>query len=156
MNIIALNRLMIQNKINGDHIIISMSDDKDKFPPIPEDNCLGILRLEVFDYDGKNFNSLYNTSLDLTEDKIYNVDHAKKVLDFVFTNINKVDLIITQCDASISRSPGMAAALSKIINNDDEIFFKPPYYPNRLIYRTILNEYFNNEDYYKEKYNLSF
>jgi hypothetical protein len=89
------------------------------------------------------------------QNKIYNSEHAKKVLEFVFTFLDKVKIIVAQCDAGISRSSATAAALSKIIRNDDDSFFKI-YYPNKLIYSTILKEYISNKESYRTKYNLNF
>jgi hypothetical protein len=63
-----------------------------------------------------------------------------------------VNIIVAQCDAGISRSSATAAALSKIIRNDDSFYFKI-YYPNKLIYSIILKEYISS---YRTKYNLNF
>ena len=52
MNIIVFNRNLIQFTVETPHIIISMSDDKKHFPNIPMDNCIDLLRLEVFYWDG--------------------------------------------------------------------------------------------------------
>lgn len=153
--IIVLNRNTVQYERNIDHIVISLSDDKKFFPPIPEKNCLGILRIEVLDWDGEKVNSLYWNGDPVPDNKIYTPEHARSVLDFVFKYINDVEIIVAQCDAGISRSSGTAAALSKIIRNNDDVYFKT-YMPNRLIYRTILNEYFKNKDNYRTKYNLNF
>jgi hypothetical protein len=153
--IIVMNRYLIQHEINVDHIVISMSDDEKFFPPIPEKNCLGILKIEVFDWDGEILKSLYCDGKPVPQNKIYNSEHAKKVLEFVFTFLDKVKIIVAQCDAGISRSSATAAALSKIIRNDDDSFFKI-YYPNKLIYSTILKEYISNKESYRTKYNLNF
>jgi predicted protein tyrosine phosphatase len=47
-----------------------------------------------------------------------------KKSDFINKYLDKVELIVCQCDAGISRSSAMAAALSKYITNDDKYFFK--------------------------------
>lgn len=65
----------------------------------------------------------------------------------ILANVNRyrkeVDLIICQCEAGISRSAGIAAALSEIINDDCDIYFKK-FIPNMLVYRTILERYFED------------
>lgn len=49
--------------------------------------------------------------------------------------------VIVHCDAGISRSSGIAAAILKAYTNDDtKIFNSPKYRPNMLCYRTTLNE----------------
>lgn len=127
----VFNRDTIQRiKANVPHIIISISDKVENLPPIKENElCLGILRLAFYDTDHPDYPDSFNSEL------------AKQILRFVKQHIKHVDLIICQCDAGISRSSGTAGALSKIINDDDMEFFKPPYSPNRLVYHTILREF---------------
>ena len=48
-----------------------------------------------------------------------------------------IETIIVNCEAGISRSAGVAAALANIINEDDSRYFKE-YLPNMLVYRKIL------------------
>lgn len=52
---------------------------------------------------------------------------------------DKINLIICQCEAGISRSAGVAGALSKVLNKDDSKIFED-YCPNMLVYRTVLEE----------------
>lgn len=57
-----------------------------------------------------------------------------------FVEAHKEDSIIVHCDAGVSRSAGIAAALMKYYNGDDTpIFDNPRYCPNMLCYRTMLN-----------------
>lgn len=49
--------------------------------------------------------------------------------------------IIVHCDAGISRSSGVAAAILKTYTGDDsQIFDSPRYRPNMRCYRLVLNE----------------
>lgn len=49
--------------------------------------------------------------------------------------------IIVHCDAGISRSSGIAAAILKAYTGDDsQIFNNPRYRPNMRCYRVVLNE----------------
>jgi len=141
MKIAVMNRLTIQTKdTNIPHIIVSYSDDKKHFVPIKtDDGCKGLMRLEIFDYDGKHTNSLFCDNEKVSERKIFNEAHARNICSFIDKHID-VELIICQCDAGISRSSATAAALSFILNGTDREFFKAPYYPNRLIYRLLLQE----------------
>lgn len=64
--------------------------------------------------------------------------HARAIKKFV--ERNKDVHIIVHCDAGISRSAGIAAALLKFYNGDDwQIFDDPKYCPNMLCYRTMLS-----------------
>ena len=57
-----------------------------------------------------------------------------------FVERHKDKLIIVHCDAGVSRSAGIAAALMKYYNGDDsEIFDDTRYCPNMFCYRTMLN-----------------
>ena len=62
---------------------------------------------------------------------------AKEIVDFVEEYRYVVGTIIRQCEAGISRSAGIAAALSKCINGDDKYFFNR-YLPNSLVYSKII------------------
>ncbi len=66
--------------------------------------------------------------------------HAKQIIEFINKHLNNIELIVTQCDAGISRSAAVAAALSKCINGDDAFFFRC-FLPNSLVYKTILEEW---------------
>lgn len=72
-------------------------------------------------------------------------EDAKNILDFVFKH-KDVENIVVHCDAGISRSAGVAAALSKIFNKDDMEYFSPEtiYSPNMCCYNEILDCWVNN------------
>src|SRR5690606_31489235 len=67
-------------------------------------------------------------------------EDAARIVAFYRNNID-VHSVIVQCEAGISRSAGVAAALIKSVNGDDSVFFKPPYVPNRYVYRMVLNAF---------------
>lgn len=59
-----------------------------------------------------------------------------------FVNDNKTNgkHFVVNCDAGISRSAGVAAAISKFLNNDDSnIFNNKSFCPNMTCYRMVLN-----------------
>lgn len=75
--------------------------------------------------------------------KVFTVNDAKNILKFVDKYIRSVDFFIVHCHAGVSRSAGVAAALSKIYNNTDKYIFNcKKYNPNMKVYTTILNEYY--------------
>lgn len=146
MDIIITNRFDIEEaEFNCPHIVISMADDVNLVPYIPKKNCQGVLKIAVWHINGienlENNNDIGDFGI--PKDKIFNKLHAKKILDFVFKNLNEIELIVCQCDTGTSRCTATAAALSKILNGKNEEFFKSPYCPNKLIYGTILDEYRN-------------
>lgn len=92
----------------------------------PNKNIVGILRLTFDDTDIKSPYSI--TERD-----------AVNIIEFVEKYKDITDNFIIHCEAGISRSAGVAAALSKIYNGSDcDIFENPMYKPNMLVYNTIL------------------
>lgn len=78
------------------------------------------------------------------------------VRDFVEKFKNKVNEIIVHCDAGVSRSAGVAAAIGKYLNGDDMfIFGRPRYSPNLTCYRNTLNAFFGEVKIDEEKILLS-
>jgi len=122
------------------HIIISITAPKTNKAVIPfRPNCLDILYLEFYDLDKKYKDYKLISSLD-----------AEKTWKFVTTYKDKISLIICQCEAGISRSAGIAAALSKALNGEDEYFFKH-YLPNMLVYNLLLKEIYSGTDWLGEE-----
>lgn len=79
--------------------------------------------------------------IDVTDDNSYPAitqSQAKLIANFVDT-YDYVDVFYINCFAGICRSSAVAAAISLYINGDDKIIFNSPdYYPNMLVYRTLL------------------
>lgn len=81
---------------------------------------------------------------------LFNQVMAQQIKDFITMKIwmhmgRHLDdselVVVINCEAGISRSAGVAAALSKHYTGDDSRFFSNAgkYLPNRLVYRTLLN-----------------
>ena len=68
----------------------------------------------------------------------YTPAHARSVAAFVLGSLD-VDVIVFQCEAGVSRSAAMAAAMARHIGLDDMRFFRD-YLPNRLVYRLTLEQ----------------
>lgn len=128
------------------YIIISITSDD--FPKISnKKQCKDILRLKFDDVEediGDDIIEKYKLTL-------FNENFARQILNFVFENKDNVKMIVCQCDAGISRSSATAKALDKILNNDAETEYEfnllesefdiPPFFPNNLVYRTLIREY---------------
>lgn len=64
---------------------------------------------------------------------------ARKIARFVMRYKDSVEQIVVHCDAGISRSAGVAAAIAKYLNgNDDDFFVRSPYRPNMTCYSEVL------------------
>ena len=128
----------LENTLHKLHIIISYKTPDTNYTQIEySPDCKGVLELWIHDFDELPTEE---------EERLFRVVYfvpsdAKKILDFVDTHKNSVEVIVCQCDAGISRSSGTAAALSLILNGDDDWVMKDKrYFPNQLIYQTILRE----------------
>lgn len=69
---------------------------------------------------------------------------AKEIADFYKKVRNDVDLIICQCEYGQSRSAAIAAAILEYEDKRGiEIFADDRYFPNKIIFRKILEELIN-------------
>lgn len=113
------------------HVVISVRDpDSDKVRLPVQTSRLDALYLVFHDID-KEFST--------QKLKIFTEGMSALIWEFLEKYLSKVDLIIVNCEAGISRSAGIAGAISKVINGKDDYYFKY-YCSNRLVYRTVLNE----------------
>lgn len=117
------------------YAIISIQDPLEPFIKLyrPK-NCLGIAKFKFYDFDQETGQDNYDAFL-------FTQTEAKHLLNFYDLVKDEAEILCVHCVAGISRSAGVAAALSKIHYNNDEEFFKH-YCPNSLVYRTILNTRF--------------
>lgn len=116
------------------HVVISVRDPGSE-PAIlrPSNTRQDVLYLEFDDIDSKSFPG----------EVLFDNVMAQKVWDFVHRYAHEIELIAVNCEAGIARSSAIAGAISRVLNGTDDKFFRVPYYPNRLVYRTLLNLYMN-------------
>lgn len=154
MKVTAVSRSTIEKiagTIDVPHAIISIGEPplKDEFgggekANLTYDNPLlnGILWIQFYDLDISSF-EMPAEALMMQEKYghgLFTEKDAKDILDFLDVVKDKVDIIICNCKAGISRSSAVAAAILKILTGSDkEIFDNPRYVPNMFVYRTILN-----------------
>lgn len=136
MEIKVFSEIDIQKfKTDKNHIVISIQDPNDDFVTLPDqESRKGWLGLHFYDMDKDTGQFPYSRFL-------FTTNHAKTILKFVEEYKNEVELICVNCVVGVSRSAGVAGALSRILNGDDTYFFKH-YIPNSLVYSTILKEHF--------------
>jgi len=132
-----------QSKVDcaEDKVIISISTPGNEFPEFYEQNysILDILFLSFYDIEDKN-----EILPAATDEQIFNDNMATQIADFVkFWDVKNNDVNIwVHCDAGVSRSAGVAAALQKYFNGDDSMYFSNDgkYVPNMLCYRKTLEK----------------
>ena len=129
-------------------IVMSRKDAvRYSFGPHEEETAVVSISTPFQQYGAGIYKSRYNgihsilrlefDDVDCGEEAITEFD-AMRIKGYV--EANKEKTIIIHCDAGVSRSAGIAAALMKHYNGDDsEIFDNPRYVPNMLCYRIMLN-----------------
>lgn len=139
MKIEIMSHKQIKEAVFTEPTSIISIDSDNAFPDIDldDENILQITRLKFDDADVGPAN-------------LFSKDQAHMVLDHA-TRANECKCkLICQCEAGISRSAAVAAAISLIYNGTDAwVFQDPKYCPNMHVYRTILNVYGIHKDYFK-------
>ena len=124
------------HKVKKDCVFISITDPelhKNDFAKNP--HIKAILHLAFDDVDGFQGKMLSN-------DKPMTLMQAREIANFVLEWKDKVDLIVVHCEAGISRSAGVCAAIMKYLTNDDmPIFDNYHFCPNMFCYRLVLNAF---------------
>ena len=115
--------------------MISIATHEDTWPEYNKKNNKGVLRLAFHDSDPKSTVDPCHS----TGDQLFNVKRANIIIDFVTEIKDEVDMLVVHCEAGVSRSPAIAAVISKILFGDDKAFFKAPYTPNMHVYRVMLD-----------------
>lgn len=138
MNLLALSREEIKTfALDISYIVISVTDPESSDAEIFDSQFLvDVLRLKFCDVDAAN-----KFKFDFSESKeiFMNESQAEQILLFVKKNLEKISLIVCQCEQGVSRSPAIAAGLSKILQNEDDFFLKN-FWANRWVYNLLIEE----------------
>lgn len=126
MKLVVLSRAeAMKFKCDEPWATISITDVNSEFPELDETNRVGILQQKFDDTNARRPGS-------------FTSDQAFDILRFAENVAMDIEKLMIHCHAGVSRSPAVAAALYKLIMNDDDSFFFQRYVPNTLVYRTIL------------------
>jgi predicted protein tyrosine phosphatase len=116
------------------HAVISITSHPDDVAHLrPNDACRGLLRLSFVDAEAPSDQH--------AEASLFSSEQANQVWSFVSKHQPDVERVIVHCDAGVSRSPAVAAAISKALTGDDSEFFAGRYRPNMRVYRLMLEAY---------------
>ncbi len=111
------------------HIVISITSAPEDVARIPASPMLvGILRLSFADVESAG---------DDPRLVVFSEEHARSIHDFVVAHQGEIERILVHCDAGVSRSPAVAAALTRAFGQDDAPWFER-YRPNQRVYRGVL------------------
>lgn len=70
---------------------------------------------------------------------IFSDEQASQIAEFVLRHNSETEVLICQCRYGQSRSAGCAAAVTEYLyGNGIDIFADDRYYPNKLVYRKVL------------------
>jgi hypothetical protein len=137
------------------HAIISIGEPEPRREGSPDqakfadnDLRLGLLRLKFYDIDMLSItNAGYKHEIQESGGKgLFTDEQAVQVVDFVDGMKGKIEVLICHCEAGISRSSGMAAAINLVVNgSDEEIFKNIKYLPNMFVYRKVLNAFMGDK-----------
>jgi predicted protein tyrosine phosphatase len=106
---------------------ISIVTSEGAWPPVNQANLLGHLQLAFADI------------LPPDDPRAFKREHAHRILNFVRGIWDKIELLMVHCEAGVSRSPAVAAAISQIYLGTEGTFLMPHLYqPNRLVYAVLL------------------
>jgi predicted protein tyrosine phosphatase len=147
VQVIVLSRDFAQHfKYDKPWAAISIATYPKEFITLSTENRVGLLQIAFFDVD-RPLSQSSEDALKGVDSSLFNKDHAQKILNFAKSVWNKIDLMLIHCEAGVSRSPAVAAALSVIFkgSGSDSEFFKQ-HIPNRLVYRTLLNTHYGVDD----------
>jgi predicted protein tyrosine phosphatase len=135
-----MTKIMIMSRKEAENIdldriscaIISINNNNSKTPNIRRQQIKGLITL-FFDDVERDENKYFSISK----------DQAVQIVNFVNKFWNNVELMIIHCEAGISRSSGVAAAILKYKTRDDNfIFGNKSYVPNMKCYRMVLDEFY--------------
>ena len=94
-------------------------------PVLSEANRVGLLRLVFDDITQPGTPQSFTPAL------------AAEILNFVASVWDKAEMLLIHCDVGLSRSPAVAAALSRIYYGDDGQWLALDF-PNHLVYKLLV------------------
>lgn len=124
------------------YVMISISNPFTIYKNAPfsskKNNVIDILRLSFVDADNAGDLDVYGKIA--KEEDMFSDEQARQIVEFTKKYMDFS--IIVHCDAGISRSSGVAAAILKhYTGNDDRIFHSPWYAPNMFVYYKVLKAF---------------
>lgn len=118
--------------VRSSYIVISIHDpDRRKAKVKRQSGLRGVLHLAFHDAEPTS-----SPALD-AQVTLMTPDHARQIWAFVEKHRNEVGAVLVHCEAGMSRSPAVAAALCKVMGGDERRFWRE-YQPNMHVYRLMI------------------
>lgn len=137
IHFLVLSRVEIETfEADIPYLVISVTDPDQPEAVTAESSFLrATLRLKFHDI-GKPSRIAAQFATNVTDIYMPEAD-AERILSFVGEHLAKVKLIVCHCEQGISCSAAVAATLSRILQSEDEFFFRY-YWVNRWVYDLLL------------------
>lgn len=122
--------------------VISVSTHRSEFARLSEDNRVGLLQLSFHDIANERI-----SQTDAYRGLLFTKEQAKEVLDFVKEVLPQIEILLVHCEAGMSRSPAIAAAIAHVLwgPEADKVYFDK-YIPNSFVYKTLLEVHYDNDE----------
>ena len=119
--------------VKSAYIVISIHDSNSRPAMVKKQSGLrATLKLAFDDAEPTSSSHLEAAVMLMTSQQ------ADEIWAFVEQHRNDVGAVVVHCEAGVSRSPAVAAALCKGLGGDDRRFFRM-YQPNMHVYRLMLD-----------------
>jgi predicted protein tyrosine phosphatase len=125
--IVVLNRIEAEDFFAERWGCISIANTEDDFARIRKRRRIGLLQLAFADIERAVPGYI-----------LFNDGQAHDILDFVTNHWPRMKTLLVHCDAGISRSSAVAAAIARLKLGDNGEYFEEPFTPNARVYRTLL------------------
>jgi predicted protein tyrosine phosphatase len=114
------------------HVIISITSHEEDHASLRTNAaCRGVLRLSFVDAE--------TPSAHHPEETLFSTAHAASIWEFVYRHRPQIERILAHCDAGVSRSAAVAAAIARVLNGDDAEFSSGRYRPSARVYRMLID-----------------
>lgn len=113
---------------------ISVATEAGEFPDLSKENRVDLLRLHFWDIANPSPNMIESG-----DSKLFSRAQAEKLIEFVDRVWEKSEVLLVHCEAGLSRSPAIAAAITcmKLNKEGVEKYFSK-YMPNGFVFKTLL------------------
>ena len=113
-----------------------------QFPDTALIEITGEMPFITFDFDnfGKRLKLCFDDVTDSSNANAMHKEQADKIIEFVSSLDKNIQAVYVSCEAGISRSAAIAAALYRFYGvSDNVIWDNPQYHPNFRCYRLVMD-----------------
>lgn len=122
------------------HVLVSITSPDGDRPPLPDNPAReDVLWMQFHDVEDDGDTVSRWLRRNGVAPCFFNDAMALEVAKFISAHPD-VEAVVVNCEAGVSRSSGLAAAVLKHKNgNDDQVMLDDRYHPNKLVYSKVLS-----------------